>query len=272
MDCAVIFLLLVIVFFISVVVGSSQRSQRKRKARIYRAVARRFGGRYVTSGPFARPGATLRYGQTHALVTEAVARGPFTGRCTQLSVAGLERRLEWELFSRSHLEEMPKDAPWPWLDRDFRDRFVLRGRGEHDLQSTLSEGTRWQIQRLDGLFDVPGIHVMAWRGQLVVQKPMCIARFDQLFEFTTAVFDLYDQIQLARSQGIEFLAQDRLQPLDEVSCRICGDSIDTDLVYCPRCKTPHHCECWEFTGFCSTYGCGESRYVRPRGGIRTDVR
>ena len=42
-------------------------------------------------------------------------------------------------------------------------------------------------------------------------------------------------------------------------CQTCGSALEGKLVRCARCSTPHHADCWEYTGACSTYGCGEKR-------------
>jgi hypothetical protein len=44
-------------------------------------------------------------------------------------------------------------------------------------------------------------------------------------------------------------------------CQICGADLEGRLVRCLRCSTPHHADCWEYTGVCSTYGCGEKKFV-----------
>ena len=44
-------------------------------------------------------------------------------------------------------------------------------------------------------------------------------------------------------------------------CQICGASLEGSLVRCARCSTPHHADCWEYAGRCSTYGCGERTFV-----------
>jgi hypothetical protein len=44
-------------------------------------------------------------------------------------------------------------------------------------------------------------------------------------------------------------------------CQICGAALEGMLVRCARCSTPHHQDCWQYTGTCSTYGCGEKSYV-----------
>lgn len=46
-------------------------------------------------------------------------------------------------------------------------------------------------------------------------------------------------------------------------CQICGSSLATgDVVRCRSCRTPHHESCWQYTGKCSTFGCGSVRFVR----------
>lgn len=44
-------------------------------------------------------------------------------------------------------------------------------------------------------------------------------------------------------------------------CQICGAELGGKLVRCSRCSTPHHADCWEYAGNCSTYGCGEKTFV-----------
>lgn len=44
-------------------------------------------------------------------------------------------------------------------------------------------------------------------------------------------------------------------------CQICGKELEGQLVWCTRCKTPHHADCWSYTEVCSTYGCGSKRSV-----------
>jgi hypothetical protein len=47
-------------------------------------------------------------------------------------------------------------------------------------------------------------------------------------------------------------------------CPICGGPMQeaAALVYCEHCSTPHHSACWDYTGECSTYGCGATRFRR----------
>lgn len=43
----------------------------------------------------------------------------------------------------------------------------------------------------------------------------------------------------------------------EVHCRVCGDAVDRESgVACVLCRAPHHQECFDYAGTCSTFGCG----------------
>ncbi|HLY74383.1 MAG TPA: RING finger protein [Planctomycetota bacterium] len=45
-------------------------------------------------------------------------------------------------------------------------------------------------------------------------------------------------------------------------CQVCLEKMDSRVVYCGKCRTPHHEECWSYMGMCSTYGCREIRFER----------
>jgi len=45
-------------------------------------------------------------------------------------------------------------------------------------------------------------------------------------------------------------------------CQVCLEKMDSRVVYCAQCRTPHHEECWSYMGMCSTYGCREIRFER----------
>ena len=54
--------------------------------------------------------------------------------------------------------------------------------------------------------------------------------------------------------------------LTKAVCPVCAEDLDfvdsgksvafVDTVYCVSCATPHHRECWNYLGWCATYGCG----------------
>src|SRR5687767_3674012 len=38
-------------------------------------------------------------------------------------------------------------------------------------------------------------------------------------------------------------------------CPVCADSLGESVRPCPRCATPHHLDCWEYSRGCAIYGC-----------------
>ncbi len=38
-------------------------------------------------------------------------------------------------------------------------------------------------------------------------------------------------------------------------CPICPTVLKEPVVRCPRCRAPHHRECWDYLGRCAVYGC-----------------
>jgi len=48
----------------------------------------------------------------------------------------------------------------------------------------------------------------------------------------------------------------------EGDCQVCLEKMNSRVVYCAKCRTPAHEECWSYIGTCSTYGCREIRFER----------
>lgn len=46
------------------------------------------------------------------------------------------------------------------------------------------------------------------------------------------------------------------------ACQVCGDKMESRVIFCQKCRTPHHEECWSYVGMCSTYGCREIGFTR----------
>jgi hypothetical protein len=160
-------------------------------------------------------------------------------------------------------------AHWGWSeiatgDREFDRRYLVRGRDAEEIRELFREGVRWNVERLRSLFNDDSVYILIQRARILIQKPRPLRRYEELHDFTRYAFELFDQVMLTRANGIEFLAEDEVQPLGEVTCKVCGERIVDEMVFCRRCKTPHHADCWHFAGACSVYGCGETQYQTPQ--------
>jgi len=79
---------------------------------------------------------------------------------------------------------------------------------------------------------------------------------ETLGRFVSLCLQLAQQARVfaSRDGSVKVLAESASAP---GLCQICGADLEGDLVACARCATRHHRDCWEYTGICSTYGCGE---------------
>jgi hypothetical protein len=149
-------------------------------------------------------------------------------------------------------------------DHKFDARFVVRTPDEQRAQRLLSDGVRWQIDRLAHFADGVELFIAFKHGHIIIEKKVALSRDDDLDEFTRLCLELFDQAMLTRSVGIEFLHQSEAKVLDDPVCPVCGEEIVTDMVFCRRCLTPHHAECWRYIGSCSTFACQETRFIAPK--------
>ena len=265
MEC---FLTLVLVFIIFVVVtrataGGESRANRRRN---FQLLARQHRGEYYSGGLFGSPAVRFRYGETLVLLTETAARGPYRGRSTQVQLNWIDARFEAEIFSVSPgtLSFTRPPAESKMGDADFERDFSVAANDSREARQLLTSSVRWQLQQLRQTLHDDRVYVEFYRGRLFIQKPQLVRNFAELVVFVERCLEFYDQALVTRAVGIQFLENDRAQTLEDVGCKICGERIEMEMVFCQRCKTPHHAECWHYTGACSVYGCRETSYIRPQ--------
>jgi hypothetical protein len=72
--------------------------------------------------------------------------------------------------------------------------------------------------------------------------------------------ELDDALPGSDGKGRVMLGVVRMKIDAEAMCRVCGASLaEGGVVSCVKCSTPHHKDCWEFNGRCSTFAFGETR-------------
>ena len=107
-----------------------------------------------------------------------------------------------------------------------------------------------------------GVELFLSNGQLRISKPEFIKTEMLLDDFVRFGLELFDQFKLATSEDLEFLQQTDVVDMSDVVCPVCSQNIQSELVTCVRCKTPHCADCWEYNGQCATFACNEIRFVR----------
>jgi hypothetical protein len=243
-------LLIVLVFGLLLVMASGiglgigPRGQ----SRAFQYLARAVGGRFQRGGLWRGPNVRFRYGSTWVLVTQTASAGR-PGR-TQAILSWPDAKCQFQL------ETPPRSSGGAALS--------VSGSEQAEVDKLLSDGVRWQIARLQQCRAQYGLRLSIARGRFVVETPALIRRGADLEEFTRLALELFDQALLTCGEGIEFVEHDQAQPVGEPVCPVCCGPIRSELVFCRRCRTPHHLECWRYNGGCSTYACRETRYAIPR--------
>ena len=144
--------------------------------------------------------------------------------------------------------------------------YCITGNDVPEIKSFLSGHVQLEIERLRQFSARKGIHLSVNGGRLIIKKPGLIRDFKTLSRFVDLALAVFDLTPQTSTEGIDFVDKPAgsAQVMEEVVCQICGEGIRLDAVSCKSCKTPHHKDCWEYYGTCSTYGCGQKRYTPRR--------
>ncbi|MEX2175066.1 MAG: RING finger protein [Pirellulaceae bacterium] len=247
-------------------VGSaSSRSGRWNQA--LAGITQRFHGHLTRGGWFADPSVSLLYGSAHVRLTCYKLRGSSGGMVAQLVIQQPEIRCRGEIVSRPSRFHLGHDTRGlAEVELDWGNQFArwqVLAANYDETRHLMSDAVRLSLDRL-WLHPLPtDVAVSLLPGWLVVRKVWNEPRTSDLAGFVELVCALNDQFQLAGAAGIEFVTSDEAQVIDDALCCVCCETLHSDIVFCARCKTPHHRECWEYSGGCSTYGCGGRMHFTP---------
>lgn len=148
-------------------------------------------------------------------------------------------------------------------DETFDRRYVVKSNEAAFAREFLDPETRRWVEELRRLKGNDQILISVNSSRLLVRKPSILGEWEELTDFLDLSCRLYDRLLLfhQKASGIEILEGPPEETVSDPICQVCGAGISPeDRVFCRRCRTPHHRECWEFNGQCSTYACGERRY------------
>jgi hypothetical protein len=209
----------------------------------------------------------LRLYHGHAQARLTVYKTAGNRQCVQLVVEQAEIRCRCEIASRPMaLRLAPPVGGLAAVELDWGHhpgRWEVMASDGDEAKGLLSSAVRLGLDRL-WLHPLPTeTTVSLMPGWMVIRKVWNVPRATDMLQFLELAFALRDQLQVAGAAGIEFLASDEAQVLDDAQCSICGDKLGLEMVFCSRCQTPHHRECWDYGGGCSTYGCGGRVYFVP---------
>jgi len=267
------FLFIIIIVAIAVLAG--RLSQARNLNVVFSRMANMYDGSILTGSMFRRPYVNLWY-EDVAIQVNCFSHGTLP------------------LFRREYIQV---EIPWPDSDiwalisplsafsflRRLLTHRVRTGNGSFDriyqIQSSQPETTRELVSagvqaQIDALRHACMSHDLSveWAdGRIYIRKRGLITDFSLLNRYVSMCVELYHQLELAQSAGIEIIDErhgvqrDSSDADEEIPvCMICGDDIEFGVVYCRTCETPHHLDCWKYNGSCSTYGCGDSHFISQR--------
>jgi hypothetical protein len=171
-----------------------------------------------------------------------------------------------EIFPQRRPEDGSPSAPGIRTgEPDFDARFVVKSNDERFARDYLDGAARQAVEDLRSLLGNDRILVSVNPSRLMVRKESVIDSPETLGTLADLAGRLHDRIDVfwQRASGIEILEDAPAEnAAAQVVCPICGSKIAEEAkVVCRRCRTPHHEDCWEFNGRCSTYACGEKRFA-----------
>jgi len=262
LDAIPFFLLIVVIAFICYALVNSQNIGRE-----WQRFASLRGGRYDSGGIFRRRRVTWNHAGSPVTIDIYATGGKNSTYFTQMHFHWPDRSFRLEVYPEGIMARMGKffgmqdvQIGSAWFDQ----RFVITGNREEDLRRLLNADVQTAIERLRSLWGNNSIYV-SFNGDRILIKKLRFAKTSaELNQFAELGIRLFDAAAGSFDAGIEFLADQAEDASDDAVCQICGEhlQISEESVSCKRCKTPHHRDCWEYYGACSTYGCGERRYVR----------
>ncbi|MHC4606118.1 MAG: RING finger protein, partial [Planctomycetota bacterium] len=131
-------------------------------------------------------------------------------------------------------------------------------------RSFLEADARAAIDELNRMGEEEGVLVSMNSSRLLVRKLSLLSDVETLRRFTDLACLLFDRLfELWQGEsGIRFLEDAPPEPGPAV-CQVCGGLLNTGtVVYCRRCRTPHHRDCWDYNEGCSTFACGERKFSK----------
>lgn len=231
----------------------------------YTKLAARFGGKVTRGGWFRKPSTRFNWHGTQVLVDVQKSGGAGASHVTQVNMSWPDAKLRLEIFPAGVWSRVSR-----FLGMDsmrigsvaFDEQYVIQTDTPDEARRFLSTGVQWHIDRICRLMGNGDVYVRVERGIITVRKRPFIRLYPDLEQLVRLSLELYEQALLTQNAGIAYVAGEG--PDGPVICKVCGDDLDHEVVICHRCQTPHHRECWQYYGACSTYGCGETKFDVPR--------
>ncbi|MCH2182285.1 MAG: hypothetical protein MK108_09795 [Mariniblastus sp.] len=232
--------------------------------RTYEKLADRYQGHFQAGILFRDPWLKFRHGDSNCVLNHGSRKVGYPAGMTRLTIDGHDPHVgllvttptaEKGLPSRFGMQSVR--LPAEFSGHDFK---VQSNRP--DEAALLFQGSAlWKLRQLAYHVGQAGIEIRMDRGKLMITQCESLHEFQALDDFVRCGLELHHQFSLKAAPEIEFVKEDLVTIVEAVQCPICSDSIHDSMVVCVRCKTPHCLDCWQYNGRCSTFACGETRYL-----------
>lgn len=266
MECLLVALFLVVGFcglIIALIAGAGRSPWNDG----FQHAARRFHGTLHSGGWFQPPTVWFKRGTAQARLTIVPLRDNSGDHCLTIAIEQREITSRIEITragTRPILLPLRRDLVATELAAsDFSRHWQLLTDDTSSLPKLITDGV---CLTLDWFWNQPApaeTTISVSPGWFVARKVWKSPRGADLETFVEQACALADQFNLAAAVGVEFVASQHPQLLEEASCGVCGENLTSEIALCRRCHTPHHVDCWQFAGRCSTYGCGCTDFARP---------
>ena len=186
---------------------------------------------------------------------------------TQMHINWPDRSLRCEVYPERFVSRVGKFFGMEDIQigsSEFDDRYLITGNSANEIRNLLGATVQQQVDRLRVFLGNDDIYVGIGGGRMLIKKRTLIRDYATLERFVRLGLELYDRAVATNTAGIDFVEkEDAKLSLAEAMCQICGEQITTAtaVVFCRSCRTPHHKDCWEYYGSCSTYGCGQTKFL-----------
>lgn len=149
-------------------------------------------------------------------------------------------------------------------DPEFDPRYIVKSDNPEFARTFFDRVTIQAIEDLRNFLGNDRILLSLNGSRLLVRKASVIASFDDLMVLARLSANVYDRLHFfwQKISGIEILEEAGSEASPPM-CQVCGVDIGPETtVFCRRCRTPHHDDCWSYNEGCSTFACGEKRFVK----------
>jgi hypothetical protein len=145
-------------------------------------------------------------------------------------------------------------------EREFDRRYVIRATPPSLVSSLFHPDRRYPlVAAVAGLEPLGPPELELTRDRLAVRVGALLEDPDRIVDLAKRAARLLELMtEVGAGSDIHW---EQAETTDAGLCQVCGAALLERVVHCASCRTPHHEECWRWTGECSTFACRETRYL-----------